>query len=51
MSKMGNKRSSVGIILCTIVGEEVDERLLPLCLVVSLKSLQVSAGDWEENLG
>lgn len=53
MSNMVNKRFSVGIILCTIVGvgEEVYERLLPLRLVVDLKSLQGSAGDWEENPG
>ena len=50
---MANKGFSVGIILCTLVGVggEVYERLLPLRLVVGLKSLQVSVGDWEENLG
>lgn len=51
MSNTVNKRFSVGIIPCLIVGEEVSERLLPLGLVVGLKSLQVSAGDWEENPG
>lgn len=50
MSDEVNKRFSVAMIHYTFVGasEKVYGRLLPLYLVVGLKSLQVSVANWEE---
>lgn len=52
MSNMVNKRFSIAIIPYTFAkaGEEAYGRLLPLYLVMGLKSLQVNVGNWEEKL-